>query len=515
MENFSSSSTIRPSPLSKIWPLITNSKLSPKLYRKMTSRFAQLNISLEELGIPVSVVSQDDCIPTLWVLFFEKLYGRVPEIIRHANTPEVHLHNLRIIIGILSYDIIKDDLSHISLEGVRDREIESVLKMIEIFVLLQKIPQEHIETHQEGNVGGLSMYGTMLQPKMKEAKKKTKKNRSNHLSGKSENDSKFAPEPTLERTSLKSSLVSSNNSKNSKAKISQPKSHITKSRNKDRIISHRVNYNQNLSDEFLSGEENNTNHQITMNNTKIRANVNETSKRRENKMNGKVAKESNKKSPLPKNIHKSIFSKKSSDIAIQTDNSNLSYREQFNTGKDSYSISPFPRHKIYSRAPLSISESPCRPLHFICDTVLSSSESYSLCSHNPRKHIVNSSISKDRAEKKIKTIDAKYSRIYTIDMSFTKLLKSRKEHLIQMNNKLSAEGKARSVHLSRKIMQISKKLANIKYGIRPDNMSYNFQNRREIYDVGISILSEIERSSSLNKIDISTLLSPRSDSSKA
>ncbi|CAG8433081.1 10710_t:CDS:2 [Diversispora eburnea] len=493
MENFSSSSTIRPSPLSKILPLTINSKLSPKLYRKMRSRFAQLNISLEGLGIPVSVVSQDDCIPEIWVLFFEKLYGRVPDIIRHANTPDDHLHNLRIIIGILSYDIIKDDLSHISLEGVRDREIEPVLKMIEIFVLLQKIPQEHIEPHQGGNVGRLSMYGTMLQPKLKEVKKK---NRSNNLSG-SENDSKIVPAPTLEKTSLKSSLVNSNHSKNSKAKILQPKSHITKSRNKDEIISHRVNYNQKLSsNEFLLGEE--------------------------NKISGKVAKRSNKKYLL----HESIFSKKSRDIAVQTDNSNLPYHEQFNTGKYSYSISPFPRHKIHSRAPLSyISESSCRSLHFIYDTVLPSSESYSLCSHNQRKHISNSSISKDRAEKKIKTVDTNYSRIYTIDMSFIKLLKSRREYLIQMNNKLSAEGKARSFHLSKKIMQISKKLANIKYGTRSDNMSsesYNFQNRREIHDVGTSTPSEIERSNNLNKIAtmptstlLSTTASPRCDSSEA
>ncbi|CAG8555410.1 3501_t:CDS:2 [Acaulospora morrowiae] len=119
-----------------------SSALSSNSYRRMRSRFAQMTILLEELDIPAVVVSPDDCVPTLWVDCFEKLCGHIPDIIRHAYTPDAHLNNLRIIVGILAYDIIKDDLSHISLEGVLDMEINSILNMIEIFVLLQKIPPE-------------------------------------------------------------------------------------------------------------------------------------------------------------------------------------------------------------------------------------------------------------------------------------------------------------------------------------------------------------------------------------
>ncbi|CAG8610237.1 3246_t:CDS:2, partial [Acaulospora colombiana] len=89
-------------------------------------------------------------------------------------------------------------------------------------------------------------------------------------------------------------------------------------------------------------------------------------------------------------------------------------------------------------------------------------------SHNPRKRIAGLPVTKVDSRKRARTKSS--------STPFTKLLKLRRARSIRENDRLTVEGKIKSPHLSEQVMKASRKLANIKYGIRTGQKEIYNQN---------------------------------------
>ncbi|CAG8498472.1 10294_t:CDS:2 [Ambispora gerdemannii] len=414
---------------------------------------ATLRSLLTTYKITLTINSVLDCTPSLFIVCFEKLCGYVPDLTRKAGSRESRLRNIRIILGILAHDVLQADMSHISPEGLCNGDKESIMALIELFAALQKIPEDQRKKNRKNDSKGLKTHNN------KENIGLANRNISvSSVSTPSADDIISVNSSSIHKMDLRHQIQANN---------SQPLIE-NKQRLKMKFDFGSFSKSSDTPRDRLSGtgnraasENSSKPHVIQTNYDKINQNI-QTGHRN-------VGVET-----IHSNLRSSSKSINNQKRTIQQSSSSLSSNFR-NSSEDKRDV-PHQRHTQSQRYKNLQQQS--------------EAESTSTSQHS-RKRMADPFKLSTEASKRIKTRSSHDSfersgtpqnlRINPTDTPFTRALKDRRARLIRESDMLASEGKQRSLYLSRKISETSRRLVNIKYGIslekRKDNSS-----KREKYD---------------------------------
>ncbi|CAG8446227.1 1759_t:CDS:2 [Ambispora leptoticha] len=391
---------------------------------------ATLRSLLTTYKIHLTINSVLDCTPSLFIVCFEKLCGYVPDLTRKAGSQESRLRNIRIILGILAHDVLQADLSHISPEGLCNGDKESIMALIELFAALQKIPEDQ---------------------RKKNRKNSSKDTKAQHMElndkeniGLKNRDISVPSDSTPSEDDIVSINSTSTHKMDFGHRIQADRYQPlieNKQRLKMKFDFGSFSKSSDTPKDRLSGTGNRTASENSSKSHVIQNNYNKRNPDGQNLQTG-----------MQENLQISISNISSMEL------NELSF-DRLQKCRDKHGV-PHQRH--------------AQSQNYKNTRQQSETESSS-ASQNPRKRVADPFKLSTETSKRIKTKLSRDSferssipqnlRINPTDTPFTRALKERRARLIRENDMLASEGKQRSIYLSRKISEASKRLVNIKYGI--------------------------------------------------